>query len=252
MTRNSQYASKQGLVSDDQAAKFRLFRRAEVEFFFCSTALEEAPFLSYLYEMTSFATSFTWIQENFKEISPSAEVFLDMKYATSDNFMNQDVYGGFNRCFVSPVTFAMFSQACQVLREKHPDLQFLIWDALRPRSIQAQFYSHLAGTPFQDYVAAPHPGSLHNFGMAIDLSLQTKAGVPLDMGTGFDDFRDLAQPKLESKFLASGELTQAQLQNRLLLRSLMEDQGFKVLEHEWWHFNALPKDQVYGAHPVLE
>ena len=72
------------------------------------------------------------------------------------------------------------------------------------------------------------------------------------MGTGFDDFRDLAQPKLEEKFLASGELTAEQLKNRLLLRSLLEGQGFKVLEHEWWHFNALPKDQVYGQHPVLE
>jgi D-alanyl-D-alanine dipeptidase len=138
------------------------------------------------------------------------------------------------------------------LRRDHPDLQFLIWDTLRPRSIQAQFYDHLAGTPFQSYVAAPFPGSLHNFGMAMDLTLQTRDGQQLDMGTGFDDFRDLAQPKLESQFLASGELTQSQLGNRLLLRRLLEDQGFKVLEHEWWHFNALPKDQVHGQHPVLE
>jgi D-alanyl-D-alanine dipeptidase len=72
------------------------------------------------------------------------------------------------------------------------------------------------------------------------------------MGTGFDDFRDLAQPKLEHKFLASGELTQAQQNNRLLLRGLLESQGFLVLEHEWWHFNALPKAQVHGKFPVLE
>ncbi|ASD63148.1 M15 family metallopeptidase [Bdellovibrio bacteriovorus] len=202
--------------------------------------------------MTSFVNQIAWIEENFKEIEPSAEVFLDMKYATNDNFMNIDIYKGFDRCFVSPVAYEMFMKACAVLREKHPDLQFLIWDALRPRSIQAQFYDHLAGTPFQSYVAAPYPGSLHNFGMAMDLSLQNKDGTPLDMGTGFDDFRDLAQPKLEQQFLQSGELTEVQLQNRLLLRSLMEDQGFKVLEHEWWHFNALPKDQVHGKHPVLE
>lgn len=202
--------------------------------------------------MTSFVTEISWIEQNFKEITPSSEVFLDMKYATNDNFMNVDIYKGFSRCFVSPVAYEMFMNACRVLREKHPDLQFLIWDALRPRSIQSQFYDHLAGTPFQNYVAAPFPGSLHNFGMAMDLSLQTKDGVALDMGTGFDDFRDLAQPKLEPQFLQSGELTQTQYQNRLLLRSLMEDQGFKVLEHEWWHFNALPKDQVHGKHPVLE
>lgn len=166
--------------------------------------------------------------------------------------MNADVYDGFHRCFLSPLAFAMFSQACEKLKNQHPQLKFLIWDALRPRSIQAQFYEHLAGTPLQSYVAAPQPGSLHNFGMALDLTLQTKAGVELDMGTGFDDFRDLAQPKFEKTFLETGELTSQQLENRLLLRGLLEGEGFKVLDHEWWHFNALPKGQVFGKHPVLE
>lgn len=202
--------------------------------------------------MTSFHKQILWIEQNFREIKSSSEVALDMKYATSDNFMNIDIYKGFDRCFVSATTYQMFSQACEELKRRRPDLQFLIWDTLRPRSIQALFHEHLAGTPFQNYVAAPYPGSLHNFGMAMDLTLQTKAGVPLDMGTGFDDFRDLAQPKLERQFLASGELTQEQLENRLLLRDLLESQGFKVLEHEWWHFNALPKDQVYDKHPILE
>ncbi|MNK12052.1 D-alanyl-D-alanine dipeptidase [compost metagenome] len=202
--------------------------------------------------MTSFKQQIQWIEENFREIKSSAEVALDMKYATRDNFMNADVYQGFDRCFVSSTTFEMFGQACADLSRRHPRLQFLIWDTLRPRSIQELFYNQLKGTPFQNYVAAPHPGSLHNFGMAMDLTLQTKEGVPLDMGTDFDDFRDLAQPKLEKQFLASGELTQEQLDNRLLLRELLESQGFKVLDHEWWHFNALPKEQVYGKYPVLE
>lgn len=202
--------------------------------------------------MNSFARQIQWIEQNFTEIKNNSEVVLDMKYSTADNFMNADVYGGFTRCFLSPVAAKMFFKACEELRAKHPDLQFHMWDALRPRSIQAQFYDHLKGTPFQSYVAAPHPGSLHNFGMAMDLTLQTRDGELLDMGTGFDDFRDLAQPKLEQQFLASGELTQEQYKNRLLLRGLIESQGFKVLEHEWWHFNALPKDQVYGKHPVLE
>jgi D-alanyl-D-alanine dipeptidase len=202
--------------------------------------------------MNSFYNDIQFIENNFQEIKPSAEVVLDLKYSTADNFMQADVYGGFTRCFLSPVAAGMFAKACAELKKSHPQLQFHVWDALRPRSIQAQFYDHLKDTPFQNYVAAPYPGSLHNFGMALDLTLQTREGELLDMGTGFDDFRDLAQPKLEQKFLASGELTQAQLENRLLLRSLLEDQGFKVLEHEWWHFNALPKEQVYSHHPILE
>jgi D-alanyl-D-alanine dipeptidase len=72
------------------------------------------------------------------------------------------------------------------------------------------------------------------------------------MGTDFDDFKDLAQPQMEKKFLISGELTPTQYDNRMLLRNILENHGFQVLPHEWWHFNALPKDKVYGNYPVLE
>jgi len=202
--------------------------------------------------MASLQESLQFIEKNFVEINPSNEVVLDLKYATNDNFMKQNVYSGFNRCFVSPVTHLMFTKACAELRLFHPDLQFLIWDALRPRAVQILFHTHLKGTPFENYIASPYPGSLHNFGMAMDLTLQTKDGQPLDMGTDFDDFSDLSQPKLEKKFLASGQLTQQQFNNRLLLRQILEDQGFQVLEHEWWHFNALPKNEVYQQFPILE
>ncbi len=202
--------------------------------------------------MNPFLRQIEWIERNFAELKNNSEIVLDMKYSTTDNFMNADVYGGFHRCFMAPMAAKMLFKACDELKRNHPDLQFHIWDTLRPRSIQAQFYDHLKGTSFQNYVAAPQPGSLHNFGMAIDLTLQTREGELLDMGTGFDDFRDLAQPRLEKQFLASGELTEAQYKNRWLLRGLLEAQGFKVLEHEWWHFNALPKEQVYGKFPVLE
>jgi D-alanyl-D-alanine dipeptidase len=202
--------------------------------------------------MTSFTEKITYIEKFFMEIRPSDQVSLDLKYSSDDNFMNKNIYEGFNRCFVSSLTFSMFKKACDELRETHHDLQFLIWDTLRPRSIQAQFYDHLKNTPFQDYVAAPNPGSLHNFGMAMDLTLQNKNGELLDMGTGFDDFKDLAQPQLEEKFLRSGELTKTQMANRLILRNLLEKQGFQVLPHEWWHFNALPKEKVYGNFPILE
>ncbi|MEN0059812.1 MAG: M15 family metallopeptidase [Bdellovibrio sp.] len=194
----------------------------------------------------------TWIESHFQEILPSDEVVLDLKYATSDNFMRQDVYQSFHRCFLSPLAAQHFQQACLRLSDQHPSLQFRIWDALRPRSVQAQFYSHLHGTPFQGYVAAPYPGSLHNYGMALDLTLQNKSGELLDMGTDFDDFRDLAQPQLEETLLASGSLTKTQYSNRLLLREIMENEGFKVLAHEWWHFNALPKEEVWHKFPVVE
>lgn len=209
---------------------------------------------SFLYSpsMSSFITHLEWITSNFVEILPSTEVVLDMKYATSDNFMKANVYGGFSRCFLAPLAAKQFHNACMDLRRHHPDLQFRVWDSLRPRSVQAHFYKHLEGTPFQNYVAAPEPGSLHNFGLALDLTLQFRDGNVLDMGTYFDDFNDLAQPALEAQFLKDGTLTLQQYQNRLVLRQLLENQGFQVLPHEWWHFNALEKNKVYGNFPILE
>lgn len=202
--------------------------------------------------MNPFLSQLSWIEKNFVEIKNSAQVVVDLKYATTDNFMHQDVYGGFSRCFLSRLAAERFHQACARLAQEHPQLQFHIWDTLRPRSVQSLFYEHLRGTPFQNYVAAPEPGSLHNFGMALDLTLQTRDGVLLDMGTGFDDFSDLSQPALEEKFFAEGRLSRAQWDHRLLLRELLESQGFRVLNHEWWHFNALPKEQVFGKHVRLE
>lgn len=202
--------------------------------------------------MTSFHEKISWIESTFRELENSSEIFLDLKYATNENFMNKNVYHGFSRCFLAPLAFEMFQKACSQLRSQHTGLQFRIWDALRPRSIQAQFFAHLQGSPFESYVAPPQPGSMHNYGMALDLTLQTKDGVLLDMGTDFDDFRDLAQPKLEEELLVRGELTPQQYDNRLLLRELLEASGFRVLPHEWWHFNALPSVQVHGTFPSLD
>lgn len=202
--------------------------------------------------MTPFDKDLSWIETHFVEVRNSPEVVLDLKYATSDNFMNENVYAGFTRCFLAPVAAEMFAKACERLRTDHPDLQFRVWDALRPRKVQAQFFNRLKGTPFESFVANPHPGSLHNFGMAMDLTLQTKTGSVLDMGTDFDDFSDLAQPKLEEALLRSGRLTDVQWKNRMILREVLEGVGFRVLPHEWWHFNALPSTQVHGVMPILE
>ncbi len=199
----------------------------------------------------SFLIKLEWIEKNFVEVLPTNEIVLDLKYATDDNFMNANLYDSFDRCFLSQTAFEKLQAAATVLKKQHPELQFRIWDALRPASIQSQMFEHLQGTPFETYVAAPEPGSMHNFGMAVDLSLQTKDGELLEMGTDFDHFAELAQPIKEDHFLKTGELSSRAYAHRLLLRRLLEAQGFQVLPHEWWHFNALPADKVYGQFPKL-
>lgn len=57
------------------------------------------------------------------------------------------------------------------------------------------------------------------------------------MGTGFDNFTDTAHHSFT-------DLPESVLQNRLLLKSTMEQNGFKALETEWWHY-SLPQSSQY-------
>jgi D-alanyl-D-alanine dipeptidase len=128
----------------------------------------------------------------------------------------------------------------------------VIYDALRPRSVQYVLWDKVKGTDRQKYVANPQHGSIHNFGFAVDVSILDENGKALDMGTPFDDFTALAQPRLEQAFLKAGKLTRQQLDNRLLLRKVMEDAGFIQLPVEWWHYDALPREKVMSEFEIVE
>lgn len=94
--------------------------------------------------------------------------------------------------------------------------------------------------------AAPSP---HLTGGAVDVTLCDADGLPLDMGTLFDE----AVPASHTDhFEQSGELPPSQRQvrdNRRLLYHAMQQQGFTNLPSEWWHFDL--GDQLwahYGGH----
>ena len=110
-----------------------------------------------------------------------------------------------------------------------------IFDAYRPYSVTVKFWELVKD---ERYVAHPGKGSGHNRGIAVDLTIiDLASGQELDMGTGFDNFSDTAHSDYT-------QLPEKVLQNRQLLRSLMEKNGFKVLETEWWHF-YLPGSNHY-------
>jgi D-alanyl-D-alanine dipeptidase len=94
------------------------------------------------------------------------------------------------------------------------------------------------------YLANPQRGSIHSFGMALDITLLDADGRELDMGTGFDDMTELSHPALEARFLASGALTAQQVANRQLLRDAMFQAGFVGINTEWWHFDCGDRNVV--------
>ncbi len=189
---------------------------------------------------------------DYVELKPSGSLAIDLKYATTDNFVGQNMYGDFNRAYLHKLAAAKLLKAISSLAAINPKYRLVIYDALRPRSVQYVLWDKVKGTGKQKYVANPKGGSIHNYGFALDISILDESGKPLDMGTPFDDFTDLAQPQLEQQFLKSGKLTEQQIKNRLLLRKVMQDAGFIQLPVEWWHYDALPKAELKSRFRIVE
>lgn len=190
--------------------------------------------------------------KDYVEIPESAGIAIDLRYATANNFLGQNVYAVFNRVFLHRIAAEKLARAVENLKGTNPKYKLVIFDALRPRSIQHLLWNKVKGTTQEKYVANPKWGSSHNFGLALDLSILDEHGKELDMGTPYDDFTPLAEPRLEQKFLREGKLTIVQINNRRLLRKVMRDAGFVGLAVEWWHFDALPPAEVKMQYRIVE
>lgn len=172
------------------------------------------------------------------------EVFVELKYSSEDNFFGKDVYGELENCYLQPVVVAMLSDALAYLQRQHPNLTFKVFDGVRPLSVQQILWDELEKP--EDikplYVADPKKGSLHNFGVAVDLTLaDAQTGEELDMGTHYDYFGYAAYPDREKQMVQEGRITQAQVANRDILRAAMSHAGFTGIGSEWWHFNAFSR-----------
>jgi zinc D-Ala-D-Ala dipeptidase len=166
---------------------------------------------------------------------------VDLKYASTDNFMHKNVYGDLKRCYLQRSAAEKLAAASKALRARRADLHLLAYDCARPLRVQQVMWRLVKGTPNQRYVADPRTGSMHNYGCAVDLTLADAKDRPLDLGTPFDTTGERAQPRLDIPLLKAGKLTPTQLANRLLLRLVMVQGGFFPLDIEWWHFDcALP------------
>ncbi len=188
---------------------------------------------------------------NVQEVDPSIRVWL--AYSTEDNFLNTDVYGDLTRCYLQPEVAAMAAVASRCIQERDSMLRLIIFDGVRPRSVQRKMWDIVKGTPQQEYVAPPSGGGgMHNYGCAIDLGLFHIDSGLVDMGTAFDFFGKLAQPRFEVQFVQEGKLTQSHLDNRRALRVCMKQAGFSGILTEWWHFNAFPKEVVRSRYQIVE
>ena len=154
-----------------------------------------------------------------QEFDPSLKV--DLRYGTRNNFLGVNMYNGFGKCYLQPEVVKMFSKAQEYLKERYPRYSLLALDCARPRSVQQIMWNKVKGTDQQRYVAAPYPGSIHNYGASVDVTIVDGSERQLDMGTPFDYFGEEAQPRHHQKMLEAGKLTNEQIQNRMLLKEVM-------------------------------
>ena len=183
------------------------------------------------------------------------EIRVELKYATTDNFMKQVLYTSIKKAYLQRDVAIRLGNCQEWLTQHYPGKYLLVYDAARPVEVQKRMWNALDSIPIQrrvKFVSNPANHSLHNYGAAIDLTICDENGNVLDMGAGYDDMREIAYPKYESKFLANGELTKTQYTNRMILRRAMQSQGFRQLETEWWHYNACSRAEAKSKYDVLQ
>ena len=187
---------------------------------------------------------------DIRELVP--DMAQDIRYAGSHNFVGTPIEGyDAPRCFLLRPVAEALQRVEEGLRAQDRRLQ--VFDCYRPvRAVQhfmrwarnpdaldnkAEFYPLLDKDALVPQYIAEHSG--HSRGATLDLTLlqcddQGGNCNPLDMGTGFDYFGELAHTD-------SPNVTATQRSNRHLLRDAMQAQGFSNYADEWWHYTLRPE-----------
>ncbi len=152
---------------------------------------------------------------------------LDIRYATTNNFVGKVVYPEARAFLQRPAAEALVEVSKEM---EELGYKLLIFDGYRPWSITKVFWD-VTPADKKIFVADPKEGSRHNRGCAIDLSLYDIAtGKEVQMTGEYDEMSERSYPDY-----AGG--TEAQREARDLLREKMEAHGFTVYKFEWWHFD---------------
>ena len=186
-----------------------------------------------------------------------SEIIVELKYSTEDNFVGIDMYGNLERAYFEKSFADRVVKAQKILKSRNSNYTLLIYDAARPISVQRAMYKCVEGTDLERFVANGTRGGRHNYGVAVDLTIATIDGKPLDMGTKFDNFTDAASVKgtpdtsdastrtiavyrnYINDLAARGLISYDAAQNRILLIEVMLEAGLYPYRREWWHFEEI-------------
>jgi D-alanyl-D-alanine dipeptidase len=166
------------------------------------------------------------------------DAIIDLRYATSNNFVGMPMYPADARCLVHESMAPGLAAAAEALRPEGE--VFVFWDCYRPHEVQVRMFE---AVPDPNWVARPGPYSRsHEAGRSVDVTL-AKGGIYVDMGTDFDEFSPRA-----NAYATEGISVAAQA-NRARLRQAMAAGGLSVYSGEWWHFDTA---DAYIERPILD
>lgn len=179
-------------------------------------------------------------------------IAIDLMYTRADNFTGQVLYDDLHEAYLHPDALKGLLRAQQELKKRRPGYRLIVYDAARPMSVQQKMWNTVKGTSRYIYVSNPaRGGGLHNYGLAVDLSILDEAGRPLPMGTQVDHLGPEAHITHEDALVQSGRITARERENRRLLRSVMRAAGFRALPSEWWHFNWCSRQEAKQKYKVI-
>jgi zinc D-Ala-D-Ala dipeptidase len=169
-----------------------------------------------------------------RDVDPS--IIVDLRYATVHNFTGRKIY---------PATIGVLKKETAV-KLARANQEFIkigyrikVWDAYRPWEVQQILWDMV---PDSRYVANPGTGgSRHNRGGAVDVTLVDINGQEIIMPSEFDDFSPRA-----SRYNTG--MSDKARSNMEMLSRIMQDNGFKGIDSELWHFD----DTDVYTFPVLD
>jgi D-alanyl-D-alanine dipeptidase len=163
------------------------------------------------------------------ELTKDQGFIIDIRYATDNNFMKKKIYDC-SRCLMRKEAARALVLLNEELVRKY-NYRLKLFDCYRPKDFQQRLWDIM---PDINYVAHPSKGSMHNRGVAIDITIVDSLNRELDMGTEFDFFGKAAHYDYTN-------LSKEVLANRKFLRAKLEQYGFAGIRTEWWHFSHREK-----------
>ncbi len=160
---------------------------------------------------------------NLSNLNPS--IILDIRYATSNNFLGFPVYP-------KPACY-LHKEVAQALNQVQNELSLMqlglkVFDGYRPLSVQQLMWDAIQD---ERYISNPAKNKgRHTRGTAVDLTLVDRNKHELEMATDFDNFTERAHSDYSN-------VSAVVAYNKELLRETMRKYGFQGILTEWWHFD---------------